>query len=338
MGPISHDYAFQVLLLQAADEGRGELLFGDSVERAKALVPPFLAGESFPDVYLEHPLMGDPSLDVTLLYGPLDSGTRIDSPAAGDHGAIMDFYAAVCREHPRVSFGFELDTSRMDLPEAAIHFQPRGERHLVRPFCEAAGEAERAGLYLAQDARMPPGWELSFFGMFRGRPSSPLRVCGYLSLDEQRACAKDPSRIGAAFDAIGFSAYDDRMIRQISELVGVAPIAVDFQFDIFSDGTLGPTFALDIQFGIERPQLVLKAFEDGQSARVIELLERLGIVDGRWRQAVRASFARWIPIEADDGSFARFSITLMPQWVKVRWTDAHIVPSKLYHLASSGVM
>ena len=50
------EQAFQVLLLQAAGEGRGPLLFGDSLERAGEAVLPFLVGESFPDVYLEHPL------------------------------------------------------------------------------------------------------------------------------------------------------------------------------------------------------------------------------------------------------------------------------------------
>ena len=36
--------AFQVLLLQAADEGRGPVLFGESLQRAREAVPPFLVG------------------------------------------------------------------------------------------------------------------------------------------------------------------------------------------------------------------------------------------------------------------------------------------------------
>ena len=47
--------AYQVLLLQAADEGRGPALFGESLGRAREAVLPFLVGEHFPIVYLEHP-------------------------------------------------------------------------------------------------------------------------------------------------------------------------------------------------------------------------------------------------------------------------------------------
>ena len=86
----SHADAFQALLLQAADEGRGAELFGSSLSRAREAVPAFLVGKSFPDVYLEHPLIGEPYLDVTILYGEAPPGMRVDSPLAGDHAAMMD--------------------------------------------------------------------------------------------------------------------------------------------------------------------------------------------------------------------------------------------------------
>lgn len=51
----SYADAYQVLLLQAADEGRGPALFGESLGRAREVVLPFLVGGHFPSVYLEHP-------------------------------------------------------------------------------------------------------------------------------------------------------------------------------------------------------------------------------------------------------------------------------------------
>ena len=36
-------------------------------------------------------------------------------------------------------------------------------------------------------ARMPEGWSLAFVGVFRGRSGSPLRICGYMSDEEQSA-------------------------------------------------------------------------------------------------------------------------------------------------------
>ena len=338
MKALSHSDAYQVLLLQAADEGRGPLLFGDCVERARNAVLPFLVGESFPDVYLEHPLAGDPFLDATILLGQIERGTRIASPAAGDHAAMLDWFAETHRQHNEVSCGFELDIKEDVLPTAAIHFQPRTHIELVRPFCEIVGEPERADLYLDLASRMPEGWPLSFFGMFRGRPGSPLRVCGYLANDEKEACMQDPGRLASAFEQIGFHAYDDAMLEQVSALMTAAPGTVDFQFDIYPDGELGSVFAIDAQFGIAQPEAVRASFESGPGAGVMELLEGWGAADGRWKTAIESAFARALPIELDDGEAGRFAFTLMPQWVKARWKDGVLQPSKLYHLARANLL
>ena len=331
----SYSDAFQVLLLQVADEGRGPVLFGDSVGRARDAVPPFLVGDAFPGVYLEHPLAGDPFLDVTVLLGRIEAETRIDSPTAGEHAAMLDWYAGVRELHDDITCGFELDTKEGVLPEAAIHFQPRTHVELVQPFCKAVGEPERGTLYLDLADRMPQGWPLSFFGMFRGRPGSPLRVCGYLASEEKAACAQNPERLVAAFNAIGFRAYDDAMLKQVSALMESAPSTVDFQFDVYPDGELGPVFAIDVQFGIEQPEAVHAKFESGAGARVMGLLEGWGAADGRWKRSIDSTFARALPVELEDGATGRYAFTVMPQWAKARWTDGALQPAKLYHLANA---
>ena len=338
METLSYEDAFQVLLLQAAGEGRGTALFGDSLARAREAIPPFLVGKRFPNVYFEHPLAGKPFLDVTVLLAQLDSGARIDSPAAGDHGAMMDWYADVRRRYSRASFGFELDTKEAMLPAAGVHFQPRADIELVRPFCEAAGEPERAEPYLSQAARMPEDWQLSFFGMFRGRPSSPLRICGYLDDVEKNACSASPTRLAAMFDAIGFTSYDSAMLAQVATLMEATPGTVDFQFDVFPDSTLGDTFAIDMQFGIEQPEAVQFSFEQGAGSRVMRLLESMGAADGRWRVAIRSAFARAIPMRLADEGEGLVAFTLMPQWAKARWAGGSLQASKLYHLARARLL
>ena len=327
--------SYEVLCLQAADQGRAEVLFGDSLPRARTQMRPFMVGEEFPSVYLEFPLMGAPSLDVTVLYGRVKPGTRVDSDAASGNEALFDWFAGACEELDDVSFGFELDTSRRPLPQAAVHFQPRRHRELVRPFCELIGEPERAELYLDFADRMPDGWDPSFFGMFRGRPNSPLRVCGYLGGSETRACTSDAGYLPAVFDAIGFDAYDDAMLDQVRQIMAAAPDVLDYQFDIWPDGHLGSTFALDVQFGIKQPEAVIESFARGSSSKVMPLLESWGIADGRWRLGVEAAFAKALPVDRE-GREGRFSFTLMPQWAKVRWTDGKLQPSKLYLLGKAG--
>lgn len=330
--------SFQVLLLQAADEGRGQLLFGESAQRAREEVPPFLVGKSFPSVYLEHPLIGSPFLDVTVLLSELEPGTRVDSPAAGEHAALLDWYAGVRAAHHEVSCGFELDTEEPDLPKAAVHFQPRTHTELVEPFCTIVGEPDRARLYLDLAERMPAGWPLSFFGMFRGRKSAPLRVCGYLDYEKKRVCGEDPSYLAEVFRTIGFTAYDSAMLQQVSTLMAIAPGQIDFQFDIYPDGSLGSVFAIDMQFDIERPETVRSKFEGGPGSRVMHALEDYGVADKRWEQAVQSVFARAIPVETETGELGKFAFTLMPQWVKARWADGVLQPSKLYHLVNAKLL
>lgn len=338
MKALSHSIAYQVLLLQASDEGRGSILFGESVERARDEALPFLVGEDFPSIYLEHPLVGDPFLDVTVLLGRVGQSERIASPAAGRHAALFDWFAESCNQLDDVSFGFELDTKEDELPVAAVHFQPRTHLELVRPFCECVGEPERADLYLDLANRMPEGWPLSFFGLFRGRPDSPLRVCGYLADAEKVACAQDPGHLASVFESIGFRDYDGTMLAQVSALMAVVPGPVDFQFDVYPDGKLGSVFAIDAQFDIEQPEAVRATFETGPGADVMELLQGWGAADSRWRLAIESAFARAIPVKLDDGEMGRFAFTLMPTWAKARWKGAALQPAKLYHHASASLL
>ncbi len=327
-----------MLLLQAADEGRDAVLFGDSLQQASDAVPPFLVGNTFPNVYLEHPLIGDPFLDVTVLLGKIEPGTIIQSPVAGQHETMLNWYAYARRKNENISCGFEIDTSKQTLPEAAVHFQPRANTELVEPFCKAVGEPQFAELYLDLAQRMPSDWPLSFFGMFRGRPGSPLRVCGYLSDAEAKACAADSSRLVEVFDTIGFSAYNTKMLSQVSALMAQTPRGIDFQFDIFPDKTLGSTFAIDMQFNIEQPEAVQASFENGVGSRIMGLLESWGAADARWKQTAQLTFARALPVELDEGETGRFAFTLMPQWAKARWTQGALQPAKLYHLAGAHVL
>ena len=334
----SHADAYETLCLQASDNGRGEVLFGSCLERARKLGRPFVVGEKFPSVYLEFPLVGEPFLDVTMLYSKVAPGTSVDSPAAQGSQGMFDWFADACADDESVCCGFELDVKDQDLPRAAVHFQPRNHRDLVKPFCDSIGEPARAALYLDLAERMPDEWQLSFFGLFRGRSGSPLRVCGYLDRNEVSACADDPARVAGVFDQIGFKDYDDTMLARISTLMGLVPTGADFQFDIYDDGNLGSTFAIDVQFGIEQPEAVQASFKDGPASQVFGTLQEWGAADDRWKLAGDAAFARSLNVMLEDGETGRFSFTLMPQWVKVRWTDGVLQPSKLYYLAAAGLM
>jgi hypothetical protein len=334
----SNALACRTLFLQAADNGRGPVLFGDNGDRACKAVLPFLEGVPFPEIYLEFPLAGDPFLDVTLLYGEIKPGTRFDSPAAAGTEEVIDWFAGARAECAQISFGYELDIKENSPGPAAVHFQPRSRRDLVMPFCRALGREDAGLLYTDLASRMPEGWPLSFFGLFRGRPDSPLRVCGYMDYAEKLRCAEDPSRLKAVFSAIGFRAWDDLMLSRIAASLAVSPCAVDFQFDILPDGTFGTTFALDIGFRTEPSETIRSSFLYGPFAEVMNLFESWGAADSRWKLVTDISLTRSIPVEDEEGKTRPFALVLQPHWIKIRWTDSILQKSKMYCLAHAGLV
>ena len=107
------------------------------------------------------------------------------------------------------------------------------------------------------------------------------------------------------------------------------------RFRDYDDGTLGSTFAIDAQFGIEQPEKVLTSFTDGAGARVARLLQEWGIADDRLQLGVQSTFARALPMGREGDTLKLHSLALMPQWAKVRWINAQLQPAKLYCLANA---
>lgn len=133
------------------------------------------------------------------------------------------------------------------------------------------------------------------------------------------------------FKAAGFTAYDDKMIREITAVMAVSPRSNEFQFDIFPDGTVGNIFSLSTSFGIEQPQAVLKSFKDGYGAKYIDLLKQWDIADDRWKKGIGATFAGALP-----SGEKKITFSIFPQWIKVRWTDTKLQPAKMYMLIKAG--
>ena len=332
--PNYQDY-FDILCSFAVSKGRGAKLFGEDVLRLSEKISPFLIGPSFPNIYIEFPLIGKPFLDATILYNDIESGTRITSIAAGDCNTLLDWYAEVRKKYQHISFGFELDTDAPENTQAAIHFQPRKSIELVEPFCKIIGEEDRGKLYLEAAKNMPDGWPLSFFGIFRGRNNAPLRVCGYLNDEIASDASKDPTKIKSDFDKIGFKDYDNRMLEQISKIMLLSYRGMDFQFDIYPDGSFGDTFALDVQLKERSSKHISKAFENGVSAELMNILKSWGIADERTSMLKDLGLSRCIKITCDNNTEAKFAFTLSPDWIKIRWKKCQLQPSKCYSVLNA---
>ena len=325
-----------MLLLHAASAGRGELLFGECLERVKKTLPDFVnLGDldDFPDLYLEFPLLGDPFLDVTVLYTNIPDDALIASPLAAGTEQMMAWLAQVKNKYPDVCGGFEIDTKLPSQISAAVVFQPREHTELAKELCKIIGELHYGQLYEKMAGCMSKDWKLSYFGLYKGRPGLPLRISGYMSREQIVSCVEAPDSLIRLFNAAGFTAYDDQMIREICSVLAVSPQSVDYQFDIYPDGSVGDSFAIDTSFAIKQPEAVISAFHDpeGSGAGYFDLLQKWGIADERCKKGLEAVFAGALPMK--EGAL---TLSVFPQWFKVRWISKKLQPAKMYMLAKAG--
>lgn len=314
----------QLLLSLAADEGRGEILFGECLDTAQKILPDYLAGDLFPKIYLEFPLAGEPFLDATLVYGPMPDS---------EEDNMLKWVSDKAKTHKGICCGYELDLKEGGSRRPAIHFQPRKSIELVEPFFSIISEQDKASLYLTMTERLPKSWQPAMLGLFRGRPGSPLRVCGYLQRDEIDECIKDKERIVKVFRDAEFKAYDGTVIEQFDSLMSVLPDIAGYQFDIYPDGSLGDSFAIDLHFPVMRPGETRVFFENGDGAGLTDLLSKWGIVDQRFDKVWDMAFSGAVPLQ--DGLHA---YVLRPNWLKVRWTAGKLQRSKMYVLAQAGLI
>ena len=182
---------------------------------------------------------------------------------------------------------------------------------------------------------MPEEWQISYFGFMPGKPEYPLRVGGYLDTDEMRSCARNPGLLAERFDKIGFSAYNEDMLRQIADLLAAAPEQCDYQFNVLPDGRLSDVFDLEIKTDIDDPARVNESFSNGTVKQMLDILGRMGIADGR-REKCGFAFGRTVPFENAEGVPEPFVFLLMPQWTKARWKGGKPLTSKMYYYGHAG--
>ena len=329
VGKPSRMTAFDALYSIAAEDGRGEALFGNSFDLARIAYERMLIGNGYPEAYLEFPLLGSPGFDLLAVHNTVQPGSRFASGAGFGYQATFDWFSGVCDIDSNVSCGIELDTSVGETERAGVYLQFRKHSDLIGPFLDSIDEGSRTESFLTVASRMLEGWPAAYVGLFPGRAGTPLRIGGYMGHHMQTACASDPALLAAQFDQIGFTAYDGEMLLRCSTFMSLAP-SIDFQFDIMPDGTLGEVFGLSLSFNETTPRQARACMESGYGAQICGTLQEWGLADERWRLIAGATFGKHVPFYRDDGSQGRFALGCMFNYAKVKFADALAQPAKFY--------
>ena len=306
-----------------------EGLFGSGPERAISAYRSFWAEGTHPTTIIECPLLDSPSYDVLVgSYGnSLVPGTRLPEENPPACHAAYDWAAALDGKRD-VDVFFELDADGPEGQHAGIHCRHKGDMGAALDFYQVIGEGWRAPLYRAVVERLPEGWQADFAAVFAGRVGAPTRLELSTSDEVRRRIGESPEYLRAGFDQMGFSAYDGRMLEEISQLCAISLLDT-LQFDILEDGSLGGTFSITSCYERTGADFARLFEDDGIVGRICRTYERMGCADDRWRLAEKAIFAT--KRVAQIGLEARNVVTVsMPNCGKAKWIDAKLQPAKIY--------
>ena len=228
---------FQIRYALAASGGREAALFGDSFPAALEAFGKSVAGDYFPEIWFEVPLMGDPWFDLHALVsrGDVDP-TVIPSLGVGeDVAAGFRWFAERDEDVRQLALSWDTGSGNAETP--AVQLLVAGEDPSVSyDFLNAVGRPDAADAYVALRNRLPRGWFACYSGTFPQRERPLLRVECIPIEDLQQAYAEDEELLGRHLRQLGFDAFGDTLLPRCRELADT-PFQIEYQLDVTPDGT-----------------------------------------------------------------------------------------------------
>ena len=309
LGKMNRRALFEKIWDIAAEYG-GERLFGRERDRIGDVFSRCFVGGQMPYFWLESPLIGEAYTDLHVFYDRemLSKGKDFEEGSGYGYQGLFDWYAN--EDTGGIGLNLAFDMTGDDTVPAAYVNVNRKPLDDMRGFFVACGQEVLAKPFMAFLEGMPEGMEEWYLGVFPNRSGVPARVG--LGLDNRW---KDPERLGK------FVALTDDMKRKLYEL-SQFPYNWEIQQDIFSDGSVGDVFSLDLCLP-QKGRKGVRELLDNSDAMV--LLEKWGIADERWKIIPQVSFARILSIEG-----TLYFLQCLPVFIKIKWKAGKILDSKVY--------
>ncbi len=320
---------YRILYALAARGGREAALFGGCAPRACDAFERSLVGTAFPEVWFEVPLLGDPWFDLHVLtdrntVGPADEFLPKNT---GGHPEAFAWFASQDRRVRQLALSWDVSTSSAgELAEPAVQLLVRGQNGKTTcNFLETVGRADAASSYRAFIDRMPKGWFACYAGVFPSRPGHHLRVECIPNGEQQRAYARDGTLLEEHLHQVGFSSLGDTTIRYCTTLART-PFKLEFQFDVESDGIVGPTLGASVRFACPPGTSDFKPFKtEGEAGNLMRRVESWGLADDRWRLLEKTAFVQRLSKDGESHTFYSY-----PAFLKLRWRDGQPLDAKAY--------
>lgn len=319
---IDLSMAYAILHALAAAGDRRDALFGRYEAQGWDAFGRGVAGSSFPELWFELPLLGEPWFDLHVNTDRDSPALRADQPPAAlaDRPELFAWFAGA-EGVRQLALSFDSHTGQLDNPGVELLVSDE-DQHL--PFLEMLGGPEAAATFAAFRQRKPEGWFVCYTGIFAGREGAGVRVECIPKPTIQRAYAKDSSLLERDLRQVGFEALSDEVIAGCQRLAGTS-YGFECQFNVFADGSLSDMLGTSLRFANpDGPEWAI--FGRGPATEeLMALLEDWGLADERWRQLADVAFAKRIQ---RDGS--EVVVSIFPAFVKLRWKAGEPLDAKTY--------
>lgn len=323
---IDRTTTYLLLYALIAREGREAALFGGCSELARKAFSRSLAGDCFPELWFELPLLGEPGFDLHALVSreDLDPAWAPSPDACGGCPEAFAWFAAQDRVARQLALSWDVRAGDVETPAVQLLVDTR-DAQVTCGFLEAVGRADATGAYRAFVGRLPQGWFACYAGVFPRRATPFLRVECLPDARLQAAYAENPALLEKHLRQVGVSEFGDTVLPRCQELAA-APFALEFQFDVEPDGAAGPTLGASVRFAPPPGSDACRPFDpDAEAGRLMGEVEAWGLADGRWRLLADTMFAKRASF-ADEAT----SLFCFPAFVKLRWRGGEPLDAKAY--------
>jgi len=326
MDPALQTGLFRMLLAMAFPPGRGETMPGFREEVLTEVFRRAAIPGDFPSVYLEFPLLGEPGCDMSVVFGGFQREMPFDEGSACGTDQMLNRLRSLPRG---MCFpGLELDIGSDGSFRMARGLRFDSHTELIPVLLESCDAAWRLGELEKLMSRLPEGWRPYYIGLFTERNESPLRLGIALSVREAQTLRQSPARWADCFHRIGFDAFDEKMLKQLSRCLS-PDTRTEIELDLHPDGRLGKSLGLCMVQN-QMQACDQTRFLAGETAQLLRELESKGLVDERWQILPHSICARGLPLSQALGEKTFLAFSSSFHTVKLKYRNAALLPTKGY--------
>ncbi|MBR0261176.1 MAG: hypothetical protein IJQ85_05205 [Selenomonadaceae bacterium] len=323
---------YKILIAHMSRGGCKENFLGD-LKLSEVAFANSLIDNEFPVLYYEMYLQGKPRTDFHVSISGKSIHTCNNFPAnlgGGGYEKVFEWYKNTPGRGSLI-FSYDVSEGRTDSHTAHIFFELPFT--YVKEYFKVMGSEESAEYLKEFELRVPKGWEHTYYGLFKGRAASPVRIDYFVNEDLQKIYAEDISIFGAHLKNLGFNAVNEEFLQRCKEMANL-PFQMELQFNVLGVNKLDSTISVSSTltpnvFGQDTSFRIRELFsEGGNGYDLMKKIESWGLSDSRWQYIKAVSFNKYLRL----GKLS-LHISNLPIFLKVRWREGNMLDAKLYFIA-----